>query len=716
MLQPVNPAGRPRGQDDPSDPFVPDLSEGAETGVYLALLELLDEGLIITGDEVILDANGAACRLLERDYRQIAGRPLVDLFPSERDFLDARARLFIHGENRGSIRLSVAAGQVKDFRFIAAARLRPGIHALILAPEYQPATRGAQTQHDALWPRLAAALAQPVIVIDDKDRISAANSAALSTLGVERDALVGQPIGVRLDVTWPVAGEQSFAEVRTETTPETILARILPGPRPGWRLLLLPPAAHVPTMGIDHLPADDQTVRADVRPDPLGPLHGGTARNDTRAMYLTSHDLLTGLPNRRLFEARFADATARARQRRCSIAVMRVDLDGFKGINREFGDDTGDAAMQQAARRIAAAVAPDGLAARERSDSFLVLLPDVDLAGEAERCAETLRLALAQPFHILGHDVTLTASVGVALYPQDGQPLNALLACARAALDHARRLGRNQVRMYHPEADRADVERHHFASGLRHAIELQQLDLHFQPLVDVRTRQVRAGEALLRWNHPKIGQLPFSRFIGAVRDGSLIAKLGDWVLHSACHHAQTWPQICGRAITLTVNVAIEQVLQGDLAASVASALARSGLPAPRLELDLDEQVFEEDSPQITATLQTLAALGVKLAIDDFGRGLSSIPRLKRHPVSAVKLHPEVVRGVGKSEHDEAIVEAIACMAAPLGLEVLARGVDNEAQQAFLSALECHLQQGPLFGPVVTAEDFRTFLLARACPP
>ncbi|MBN8442532.1 MAG: EAL domain-containing protein [Thauera sp.] len=266
--------------------------------------------------------------------------------------------------------------------------------------------------------------------------------------------------------------------------------------------------------------------------------------------------------------------------------------------------------------------------------------------------------------------------------------------------------------MYHSEADRADVERHHFAAGLRHAIERQQLELHFQPLVDARTRRLRAGEALLRWNHPQLGQIPFSRFIGAVRDGSLIARLGDWVLHAACHHARRWPEVHGQPVTLTVNVAIEQVLQSDLLSSVSAALASSGLPAERLELDLDEQVLEEDSPRVTATLRALGDRGIRLAIDDFGRGLSSIPRLKHHPLRALKLHPDLVRGVGRNERDEAVVEAIASMAVPLGLEVFARGVENKAQQAFLCALDCHLQQGPLFGPAVTAEDFRSFLVAR----
>jgi diguanylate cyclase (GGDEF)-like protein len=704
MPLPVNPAGRPQGEDDPAETFAPDLSEGAETGVYLALLELLDEGLIITGDEVILDANGAACRLLERDYRQIAGRPLANLFPSERAFLDARARLFIHGETRGSLRIALSGGRTQDFRFIAAARLRPGIHALIISPDpLAKPDAGKRRPQDIIWPKLAAALAQPVIVVDDRDRINAANQAALTSLGVDREELVGQSATARLGITWPAEGAAPLARLQPDDARSAASARVFTGPRPGWRLLLVSPQTGL----TPPMPPTAAQVSAD------GALFAdGEQRTDAQAMYLTSHDLLTGLPNRKLFEARFADATMRARQRRCSVAVMRVDLDGFKAVNREFGDDVGDAVLQQVARRLSAVMAPDGFAARDRSDSFLILLPDLDLACEAERCAESLRGALTQPYHSTGQDVRLTASIGIALFPQDGQALLPILDCARAALDHARRRGRDNARLYQAEADSGDVERHHFAAGLRHAVERQQLAVHFQPLVDARIDRVRAGEALLRWNHPQLGQMPFNRFIGSVRDGSLIVRLGDWILQAACQHAREWPAADRPPVLLTVNIAIEQLLQGDLVASVTRALASSGLPAERLELDLDEQVLEEDSTRIRETLHALAALGVRLAIDDFGRGLSSIPRLKRYPIRALKLNPDLVRGVGKSEENEAIVEAIASMAAMLGLEVFARGVEDDAQQAFLRALDCHLQQGPLFGAPMETSAFADYLFER----
>lgn len=225
----------------PDEPFVADFSEGLETGLYLALLELIDEGLIITGDEVMIDANSAACRLLERDYRQIAGKPLADLFPSERAFLEARERLLIQGEMRGSIQVALPGGRRRDMRFIAAARLRPGIHALIISPDIVAEAYAGQDARsaDKVWPRLAAAIDQSVIVIDEAGRISAVNAAASRMLEVEANEIAGQPANGVFDITWPAPHDPPFARLRHGTPPREESARILPGPRPGWKLLLL---------------------------------------------------------------------------------------------------------------------------------------------------------------------------------------------------------------------------------------------------------------------------------------------------------------------------------------------------------------------------------------------------------------------------------------------------------------------------------------------
>lgn len=528
----MNLVPRPEGNDDRAEPFVPDFSEGAETGLYLALLELLDEGLVITGDETILEVNTAACRLLERDYRQLAGKPLADLFLTERAFLEARARLFIQGEMRGSLQVSLPGGRHRNLRFIAAARIRPGIHALILSPDLLAEAYAEAPPTDTLWPRLAAALDQPVIVVDDDGQVAAANAAALHTLGVARAKLVGRPLESCLRVTWPDAGGAPIARLAATDGANALEARVLPGPRPDWRLLILPPA------GGAALPA------ADKRPAP-------------------------------------------------------------------------------------SPAAPPAAA--------------------------------------------------------EGAPQKAATAASAPRFS---------------------------AAALRHALASDELELHFQPLIDARDGGIRGGEALLRWRHPKLGLIPFATFMDAARDSGMFAALGDWAVGAACMAAAQWAPIDGRLPLLTVNVAIEQAVREGFAGVVGDALAASGLPAAQLELDLEERVLEADDPRIGPTLAALAALGVRLAVDGFGQGLASIPKLKRYPLRALKLDPALVREVGTREDSEAIVEAITTMAGVLGLQVLARGVESAAQQAFLGALGCHLQQGPLFGRPIAAEAFRRYLAGK----
>ena len=431
----MNTPGRPPGLPTSAlEPFIADLSEGAETGVYLALLELIEEGLIITGDELILDANSAACRLLERDYRHLAGRSLATLFADEKTFLDARARLLIQAERHSQLCFKLPSGKTRELKVLCAPRLRPGIHALVLSPISNSPVRTSA-------------------------RVDAAES----------------PFATHLD--------------------------------PGGRVLKRP---------------------------------------------------------RSLFDA---------------AAWHEAGADGFE-------------------------------------------------------------------------------------------------------------------------------------TGLRQALANNELSLHFQPLIDTRSKRLRAGEALLRWRHPTLGELPFGRFKSSIDDPQLIAQLGDWTLNSACRSARTWlsgetPAAGG--VRLTVNIATEQLLQGDFAECVRLVLEDSALAPTCLELDLDEKVLESDSLQLLATLKALSAMGVRLAIDDFGRGLSSIPRLRRYPLKAIKLDPELVRGVGHDEDSEAIVEAVTRLATSLGLEVFARGVESPAQRDFLCALDCHLQQGPLFGQPMTTQEFSRFV-------
>ncbi len=604
------------------EPFIADFSEGLETGLYLALLELIDEGLIITGDETILDVNSAACRLLERDYREIAGKPLNILFPSEKAFLQARERLFIQGEMRGSLQVLLPGGRLRSMRFVAAARLRPGIHALILSPDliaetYAPA---AYTPHtDMLWPRLAAALEQPVIVLDEAGKTAAANAAALKLLNFDRSRLIGQPLTALIDIEWPRKGEAPLARLSGPQLAAT-QARVLPGPKPHWRVLVLPPS----NAGSVRSEADKTAP-----PSPREDYFERVFRNSPLPTFLCEG------PQMRIFAVNEAaiQLYGYSRTELCAMSIRDLRTPAL-------------ADERPRERNLWRHRTRDGR-------RF-----DVEM--------------LAYPVHPPGHpDAT------VLMHDMPDRPLLA-------------------SRLYLP----ADI-----ASAAAEAIDRRQLTLYFQPLVDIRDGSIRSGEALLRWRHPEIGLLPFRRFMGVARDDGLLARMGDWVLQSACRHAATWPTVNTAPPGLTVNIANEQILQDRFEERVKQALHDNGLPATRLELDFDETILNEDNALIGETFAVLHDHGIALAIDDFGRGAASLAHLRQYPVQTVKLAPSLIERIGGDGQDAGMIDAITGIARSFGLKMLARGIATRAQQNFMSAQGCHLQQGPLFGPPLSAEDF-----------
>lgn len=514
------PSKRPRLSASSAAAFQAEQLERADGGLYLALLELIDEGVLITGDETIFEVNSAACSLLGRDYRDLAGRPFATVFADEPAFLQARERLLIHGESRGELEVTQSDGSVKTLEFTAAARVRPGLHALIVRPPQATSRRkrGPQSTRpseptnttEALWLHLATAMDQATLVLDPKLRIAALNPAAIALFKRSHADLIHLPVADILD--WPAQEAQSLAHAgqafRVRLKHGTALnAQVLTGPKPGWLLLVLSPIS-----------------------------------------------------------------------------------------------------------------------------------------------------------------------------ARSAQPLDALTASTTSPppLEHAA--------MVHA------------------ALSSTELEVVFQPLVDSHSRQINAGEALLRWHHPKRGLLDFEQIRHWIEAPELLALLSDWGLQQACRLASQWPQ---SQRGLTVNISTAQALRGDFVARVNHALHSYGWPAARLGLDFEESLLLADEQHISAILQPLAEAGVKLAIDGFGRHPVSLLTLARLPLYALKLDPSLIAKVGHDERSEALVEAVSAFARVLGFKVLARGVTSPAQHAFLTALGCDVQQGPLFGPPLTAGAFET---------
>ncbi len=425
---------------------------------------------------------------------------------------------------------------------------------------------------------------------------------------------------------------------------------------------------------------------------------------DRRIAALARHDPLTGLPNRSQFALELARAIARGQRQGSGFAVCYIDLDRFKVVNDTLGHAGGDELLQQMAQRLCDAVRESDVVARLGGDEFVVLLDGATDAASLGRVVRKLLGTLAEPVHLQGCDFELGASMGVAVWPQDGADADSLLKCADTAMYEAKGAGRNDWRFYTPAM--AETARHAFEleSALRLGLARGELLLHYQPKVDARSGQVLGLEALVRWQRPGHGLVPPGDFIPLAEERGLIVPLGRWVLQEACRQLAAWRDAGVPVVPVAVNLSARQFNGGTLLDDVRQALARHGLAPALLELELTESTLMTDPGRATETLGRLHELGVGLAIDDFGTGYSSLAYLKRFPAQRVKIDRSFVRSLAQDPSDRAITAAVVALAHGLGLGVVAEGVENPAQLDVLRRLGCDELQGFLFGrPVPAAE-------------
>lgn len=888
---------------EPSEPLVPDLSDGAEAGLYLALFELVEEGLIITSDETILEVNSAACDLLQRSYPQLVGKPLADLFPSEAAFISARAALFVEGASRGSLLLGMPGGERRRLRCLAAARVRPGVHALVLSPDLAalPDPLVEAPPRDNIWPRLAAAVQQPVLVVDQLGRISAANAAAQAALSRGKGSLVGySAASLRLEERtlrrlpgpqdgWEIlifgghndaartqsrsddgdyriifehsplptllcsrddwriveanlAAEAAYGysleefrqlslnDLRPNSGPGADTARshavegvwrhrrkdgtlfqaevfssavdagggvthlliaheLPPTPNDGLRLKLSSEIFDASNQAILITDANNLIVAAntafsritgyqkhevlgkspsilssgrqdaefyrqmwatlieedawqgeiwnrrkngDIYPEWLSisriaNLRGETLhyvamfsdmtekkRTDARLEYLANYDKLTGLPNRQLLDSFYAEFIAHARRMRQQLILMLVDLDHFKKVNDALGRSMGDELLRDVAKRICDALPEDVVVARHGGDEFLVLAPHVGGSSDPAGLAELVRDTFARPFGLGGRELTISPSMGIALFPDDGVDLDILIRNAEAAMYQAKRNGRNSYQFYTDDLNTSAFERLAYESSLRRSLANNEMLLHWQPQFDLSTGRLIGAEALLRWQHPDLGLVPPGRFIPIAEESGLIVPLGNWVLEEACRQMKEWQQRFDRRIHAAVNISSLQFRQSDFLSQVNEVLERTGLPAELLELEMTETVVMHDDRASTGTLFALQELGVHLAIDDFGTGYSSLAYLRRFPIHTLKIDRSFVAEIGRSDDGEAIVSAILSLAGSLRLNVVAEGVETELQRSYLRNAGCNAVQGFLLARPMPAADFAALLESSTC--
>ncbi|MDD0844778.1 EAL domain-containing protein [Pseudomonas sp. Gutcm_11s] len=436
-------------------------------------------------------------------------------------------------------------------------------------------------------------------------------------------------------------------------------------------------------------------------------------QTEERLRYLSHYDELTGLANRSLFRERLHEVCERARQEGSRLALLHVDLDRFKLLNDSLGHEVADQLLRQMSRRINQSVPEAHTVARLAGDEFALLLDDYGSLSSLARTASRLLSKLRTPMMVGGHELVVSASVGISLLPDNARELSALISQAGMAMQHAKHLGGNTFQFYTDNLQACTLERLQLETQLRKGIEDGQLEVFYQPKLCLADDSLNAAEALVRWRHPELGLVAPGEFIPLAEETGLIAPIGEFVLRQACLQAREWQRQGLADLRVSVNLSVHQLRQGNLVALVRQVLDETGLPPRLLELELTESQLLDNVENVIATFQQLRDLGVKLAIDDFGTGYSSLSYLKRFPVDYVKIDQTFVRDLSTNGEDAAITRAIIAMAHGLELKVVAEGVETQAQMDFLKAQRCDEIQGYLISPPVPAERFAELLRAQA---
>jgi len=438
---------------------------------------------------------------------------------------------------------------------------------------------------------------------------------------------------------------------------------------------------------------------------------------EKRISYLAYYDSLTGLPNRTLYKELVNRALFTAQRHHSIIAILFIDLDYFKRINDTLGHDVGDQLLRTVGDLIKTCIRKDDFIARSEEDKsemvvarlggdeFIVLLHEIAHAQDASRVARRILQDLAQPFTLAGHEVFITASIGIAVYPLDGDDADSLLKNADVAMYHAKNQGRDNYQFYTKSMNATALQRLDLENDLRKALDRGEFQLFYQPTVNVKTRMISGVEALIRWNHPSKGMISPGEFIPLAEETGLIVPMGEWVLRTACIQNKTWQEAGNKPFSVAVNLSGRQFDQEGLIEAVSNALRDSRLDPQYLELEMTESTIMKNPEKAATTLHKLKGMGICLSLDDFGTGYSSLGNLRKFPLDTLKIDRSFVMNIPANNDDAAITTAIIAMAHSLKLDVIAEGVESEDQHSFLHQLECDAVQGYLFSRPLPAEEF-----------
>ena len=541
--------------------------------------------------------------------------------------------------------------------------------------------------------------AEAVLITDTRQRISAVNRAFTEITGYAEAEAIGQTPRLlssgRHDSAFFIAMWHQLAD-EGHWQGEIYNRRKSGETFPCWLTIS---AVRNPEGVITHFVA----VAADI-----SSLKHAQARLD----YQAHHDPLTGLPNRTLFESRLAQALENLEDARSQGAVLFLDLDRFKHINDSLGHPVGDLLLKGIAKRLKEQVRDIDTVARLGGDEFIILLPGLHSAADAQHIATKILAAFTEPFQAGEHEFFTSTSIGISLYPADGADVATLVKNADAALYRSKAKGRNRVECYTRDLTAQASARVALEHELRRAIERDELSLSYQPKFSLTTQRLVGAEALIRWYHPQLGEVPPERFIPLAEENGMILQLGDWVIEQACAQLREWNRRYQPFGPLAVNLAGAQLRQPNLLKRIEQLLSQYHLEPGYLQLEITENFIMSQAEEALTVLHQLKRLGVQLAIDDFGTGYSSLSYLKRLPLDILKIDQSFVRGLPSDPHDVAIVRAIIALGRSMQLTVIAEGVENQAQQAFLAAEGCEQIQGYIVSLPLTPEEFAATFLQR----